>query len=106
MRMYRRWGGTSKRKQRDRYMFSKNCEFSSAWCGSHLYFYCINQGKYEWQLTITFEKIENLKLGKKWKKNDKTLIITIEPGGDAAAWAKRITNGAVRFKWALKHEWS
>jgi hypothetical protein len=50
--------------------------------------------------------MENLKLGKKWKKNEKALTITIKPGGDAVAWAKRITNGAVRFKWVFKHEWS
>lgn len=89
-----------------RYVFSKDCEFCTGWIGAHLYFYALNPSKaWTWTLLISFEKMENLKLGKNHKISDDTIKMVIPPGKDAVGWVKRTSTEAVKLKWNFIHEW-
>ena len=89
----------------DKYDFGKECKFASGWCGSHLFFYCVNKGKKKWTLTIKFKKLANLTLGKPNRQDESTLVIKVSPGKDQVAYAKRISEDPVGIDWDLQNAW-
>jgi len=89
----------------NRYLFNNKCEFGSSWCGSHIWFYGINNGTKTWKLEVIFDKFENLKMCKKYRSKDNVLTFEIPPNKEAVAFAKRINSQEVVFNWAFKQSW-
>jgi len=78
---------------------ANNCKFASGWSGSHLWMHATNLTNKIWHLEVTFEKMVNLKLGKKHRAMSDTIKFVIPPGQKAAAYAKRTNPGAVIVAW-------
>ena len=89
----------------ERYQLGNKCEFASSWCGPHLWLYGINKGTKTWHLEINFNKLENLKLCKKYRTSDNILTLVIPPKGQAVAFAKRINTKTVELNWNFNQNW-
>ena len=100
-RLYLGNGAASK----DYFNLSNDCQFASGWSGSHLWMYASNNSDKDWHLEITFEKMVNLKLGKKHRTLSNTIKLEIPPRQKAVAYAKRINPGAVKVAWKFTQRW-
>jgi len=78
-----------------------DCQFSSGWSGSHLWMYAVNNSNKVWHLEVTFEKLVNLKLGKKHRAMPDVIKFVIQPYQKATAYAKRTSPGAVAVAWSF-----
>jgi len=90
---------------KDYFNLSNDCQFSSGWSGSHLWMYACNNSDKEWHLEVTFEKMMNLKLGKKYRNLTHIIKFEIPPRQKAVAYAKRINSGAVKVAWKFNQRW-
>jgi len=78
---------------------ANNCKFASGWSGSHLWMHAVNNTNKTWHLEVHFEKMVNLKLGKKHRAMGDVIKFVIPPYQKAAAYAKRTNPGAVIVAW-------
>ena len=90
---------------KDKFNLGQDCKFASGWLGSHLWVYAYNHGKKTWHLEISFEKMMNIKLGKKGRVQSNTIKLVIPPCQRAIAYAKRTDSGIVSLGWNLKQHW-
>jgi len=91
---------------RDKYQLKNECEFISAWCGSHLWIYAVNKGNKLWTLEINFETLINLRIPKKYLSGSNTIRMVIAPNSDRVVYLKRIDTDIVNVDWKLKHDWN
>jgi len=96
-RLYMGTGQLSK----DHFNLANDCQFASGWSGSHLWMYATNNTNKVWHLEVTFEKLVNLKLGKKHRAMPDVIKFVIQPYQKAVAYAKRTTPGAVAVGWSF-----
>jgi len=90
----------------DKFCLGRECEFASGWSGSHLWIVAFNRGDKVWNLEIEFEKMQNLKISKKFRsKEGNSIRFTLKPQQKAAAYAKRIGVGKIAFKWKFNQSW-
>jgi len=90
---------------RDRFQMGHDCEFASGWIGSHLWFYAFNGGNKIWTLEVVFERMQNIKIAKKFRSKSNCVKFILQPNQKAAAYAKRINPGEVAMKWRLEQIW-
>jgi len=84
---------------KDKYNLAYDCQFASGWAGSHLWMFAHNRTNKIWHLEVTFEKMTNLKLGKKFRTTSDVMKLVIPPNQKVTAYAKRIGPGAVNVAW-------
>jgi len=81
------------------------CEFVSGWIGSHLWLCAFNKGNQVWTLEVIFEKLQNVKIAKKFRHKDNVVKFVIQPGAKAVAYAKRTSPDEVVIKWRFEQVW-
>jgi len=90
----------------DKFCLGRECEFASGWSGSHLWIVAFNRGDKTWNLEVEFEKMQNLKISKKFRsKEGNSVQFALKPQQKAAAYAKRVGAGKVSFKWKFNQTW-
>ena len=87
------------------YQLGNRCEFGSSWCGSHLWLYGINKGNKTWNLEINFNKLDNLKLSKKYKTSENVVKLVIPPNGQGVAFVKKFNKNPVELNWNFNQSW-
>jgi len=87
-----------------KYHMGKKRDFLSGWCGNHLWIYCSNGSKHHWNLEIKFDQLENLKLSKFYKVDDRTFHLMIPPKSKTSTYLKRVRLGAAKMKWSFKQK--
>jgi len=92
-------------KSPNKFKFSHDCYFISAWAGPYLWLCGLNNGDKTWNLKIDFEKKNNLKIGKKYRDSEDSIAFKIPPKGRNVGWAKRLTVGEVGLKWKFEQNW-
>jgi len=90
----------------DKYGMGNDCDFASGWVGSHLWMCAFNRGKKVWKLNIVFERMQNLKIAKRFRRDgDHVISLVVHPNQKAVAYAKRTHVEKVAFKWYFEQCW-
>ena len=90
---------------KDKFDMTNQCELASGWAGSHLWICAFNRGNKKWDLEIVFDKMQNIKLAKRFRAKPNTIKMTLQPHQKAVVFAKRTSAEAVGVSWHFNQHW-